>query len=503
MAVVSLSIPPGVVRGATPGSTPGRWYDASLVRWQGGGLTPVGGWDRVTSSPLASSPRKILPWVDNDGTRRAAIACNSHLYIETSGEYFNATPTTFTTGDVSLATGGYGSNVFGAQDYGDEREDTIDVNALPFTYSLAHWGEEMLAVFSSDGKLLKWNPQAPTTKAAAISGAPTVLRAAVVTPERHVLAIGGSDTPRRIQWCSREDYTDWNFSSTTNTAGFLDVETGGPLTHLVVVREGVLVFSESDVFLVRYVGLPFVYGAEKIASMSSPVSPQAVAVFDGRAAWMGREGFWLYDGGAVRPIPCTVGDFVYQTLNRPFARFNAAASSNGLFPEAWFFYPSAASEDGENDRYLIWNYAENWWSLGAVARSCMCDAGVYRYPLAATADGTVYQHESGYLDAGLPRTGTVWAESSSISIGDGERVYSVKQGQPDSLRGAAATRMTFFTQFTREGSETAFGPYTARADGYMDMRFQARDARLRVEATRDEDWTIGALRLTVEPRGRR
>lgn len=502
MAEVSLSIPPGVVRGATPAVVPGRWYDANLVRWQGGGLTPIGGWERITSTPLASIPRRLLPWVDNSGIRRTAIACDSHLYIETSAEYANRTPTGFTPAVVSLTTGGYGSNTYGAQDYGDARENTLDVNALPLSYSLATWGQDLLALFSSDGRLLRWTPTAPTSASAVVSGAPTALRAMTVTEERHVLAIGGENTPRRIMWSSREDYTDWNFASTTNTAGFLDVDTGGALTHVVNVREGVLVFSEADVFLVRYVGLPFVYGVEKIASMSAPISTLSVATFDGRAAWMGREGFWLYSGGTVTPLPCTMGDYVYETVNRAWARFHAIASANGLFPEVWFFYPSATS-DSENDRYLIWNYTENWWSMGALSRSAMCDAGVYRFPLAADKGGVVYQHESGYLSAGLSRVGDVWAESGAISLGAGDQVMSITRAQPDSMRGAQSTRLRFYARQTREGAETTFGPYLPRTDGYTDTRVAGRDVRVRIETTQDADWTIGSVRLNVNARGRR
>jgi hypothetical protein len=503
MATLNLSIPPGVVRGATPATTPGRWYDANLVRWHGGGLMPIGGWDRVTSSPLSTTPRFILPWADNSGIRRAAYACDLKLLIETSGEFFDATPAGFTGASVSLTTGGYGSNTYSYDDYGDARPNTIDVNANAYDFSLATWGQDILALFSSDGRLLRYTPSAPTTAASVVATAPAALRSMVVTDERHVMCVGGTNTPRRIQWSSREDYTDWNFASTVNTAGFIDVETDAALSSAVNVREGVLVFGESDVFLVRYVGLPFVYGVEKIATLAAPISPLAIALFDGRAAWMGREQFWIYDGGAVKPLTCDVQDWLYDTIDRDYARFYAAGSGNGVYPECWWFYPDADSNDGENNRYVIWNFAENWWSIGEMGRSCMAEAGVYRYPIAAGTDRNVYEHETGFLDAGAPRHDDVWAETSTISLGDGDRLMSVTRAQPDSTRGAARTSFTFKTQQAREGAETTFGPYTCRSDGYMDVRFSARDVRLRVTSLVDDNWTVGAMRLQAQPRGRR
>lgn len=503
MPTIEVRIPPGVVRGATASSTPGRWYDANLIRWQSGGLKPLGGWDRITSSALATVPRRILPWVDNSAVRRAAYACDTKFFIETSGQFFDATPAGFTGSSVSLTTGGYGSNVYSYDDFGDARPNTFDINAGAFAFSLSTWGQDMLAVFSSDGRLLRWTPSSPTTAASVISGAPTGLRAMVVTPERHVMCIGGTNTPRRIQWSSRESYSDWNFSSTTNTAGFIDVESDAPLSHATVVRDGVLVFGDSDVFLVRYVGLPFVYGVERIATQAAPISPLAVTVFDGRAAWMGREGFWLYEGGVVRQQPCEVQDWLYDTINRPYARFRVAGSGNGVFPEVWWFYPDTSSVNGENNRYLVWNYTENWWSIGSMARSCMAEAGVYSFPVAADPDGQVYQHEIGFLDAGAPRVGSVWAETGTISLGAGETLMSVTRAQPDSGEGPTATQLIFKTRQTRDSNETTFGPYDCRSDGYMDVRFSARDVRMRVQATQDANWAIGAMRLQVQPRGKR
>lgn len=502
MPTIELKLPAGVVRGSTPATTAGRWYDANLVRWHGGGLMPVGGWTKRNLSALSSAPRCLLPWADNNGIRRTAIACQSHFLIETSGEIFNATPTGFTGATVSLTTGGYGSSTYGSQDYGDERENVTDVNAVPFAYSLATWGQDVLAVFASDGRLLRWTPAAATTAAAVVSGAPTGLRAMTVTDERHVLVAGGSTNPRRIAWSGREDFSDWNYTSTTSLAGFIEVESDAPLLHCTKVREGVLVFSESDVYLVRYVGLPFVYGVERIATSGAPVSPLSVATFDGRAAWMGREGFYFYDGGVVKPLPSDVQDWLFDSMDRGFARFYAHGSNNGLYPEVWWFYPDTNSVDGNPNRYVVWNYAESWWGIGALGRTAMAEAGVYRNPLASDT-GNVYQHEDGYLADGASRIGTIYAETAPMSLGSGEFVMSVTGAQPDSFRGADATSFTFYGRFTREGTERTFGPYVARSDGYMDVRMTARDVRLRVRALKDTDWTVGSMRLDAEQAGRR
>ena len=121
----------------------------------------------------------------------------------------------------------------------------------------------------------------------------------------------------------------------------------------------------------------------------------------------------------------------------------------------------------------------------------------------ASYEGHIYQHETGFLADGVTRVGDVYAESGTMALGAGEQAMSITRAQPDSFTGATKTRFKFYTRMTREGAETTHGPFTTRSDGYMDVRFQARDIRLRVEATSDQDWTIGNMRLDGTGRGRR
>lgn len=501
---INFQIPPGVKRVATPAVSQGRWWDANLIRWHGGAATPVKGWQKQTTTALASTPRAMISWQLNNGTTKiTAIACDQHLYAEDGDAYNDITPTGFVGVSGGSATGGYGSGTYSYDTYGTPRAGVTDPNKLPSNWSLATWGEELLFVGSTDGKLYKWAHSSPVVIAAAITGAPISNRAMVVTNERHVMLIGTEGNARRIAWSSREDYTDWNYASTTNTAGFLDVDTDTPLLGAVVVRDGVLVYSASDVFLVRFVGSPFVYGAEKIGTDTAPISPRAMTAFEGRAAWMGKAGMWTYDGGGIRPIPCEVQDWLYETIEPSYAKSAVVSGTLGVLPEVWWFFPSSASDTGENDRYLFWSYVDNYWSIGTMARTCLTPAGTHILPLMGHTDGHIRQHETGYLNDGATRVGQVYAETGAMSLGPGEQLMVALRAQPDSYTGANATRFTIFSRFTREGAETTHGPYTTRSNGYMDLRLTGRDVRVRVEANADQNWTVGDMRMTVAPAGKR
>lgn len=492
---------PGVVRGATPTSAPNRWWNANGVRWRGGVARPIGGWDRVTSAPLDTLPRAILTWVSNSDVRYTALGCDSKLLIMSGGSVLDATPDGFTSTDEAAGSGGgYGAGPYGAEEYGTARSVYSFALARPYRFFLSSWGEDLLALASFDGKLYRWTPTAPAGPAGIIAEAPTGNSGLIVTPERHVVLLGAGGEPRRIAWCSREDYTDWDFMSVTNTAGFLDMETPGFPISAVRVREGTLIFTELDVWLLRYVGTPYIYGLERVGETTTLLSPNAVATFGGRAVWAGRSGFYLYDGGFVKALPSDVGDFMFADMDPTMGLFRAHASANGSFPEVWFFYPSVGQS--ECDRMVVWSHAEGWWSIGNLARTAMEQMGVNRVPIAAAPNGHVYYHETGWTDAGAPRFPGIFLEGGTVRVQGGQRQIMIRQVWPDT-QGPTPLDFSFYAKDVPNGPERAYGPYLQRANGYLDVRLTGRDMRMRVRPTADGDWSLGQPVGDIRPRGGR
>jgi len=200
-------------------------------------------------------------------------------------------------------------------------------------------------------------------------------------------------------------------------------------------------------------------------------------------------------------LPCDVGSYVFEEMDQESGKSITHGSDNGLFPEAWFWYPSAGSL--VPDRYVVFNYAEGWWSIGEMERSAASPAGVYRFPLTTSSDGKLYFQEDGWDAAGDPITTGRYAETASINIQNGNSIANVLQGMTDSGNGYDGTQMFVYSSFTPQGTETAFGPYTPRADGYTDMRATGRDFRVKIQSTKDQEWSIGQTRLEVRIGGSR
>jgi hypothetical protein len=491
--LLPIDIPPGVVRGATPLDAKGRWWDTNLVRWSNGVLEPIGGWEKRIATPFTSRIRKLKTWRDNAQRRFTLAASAGKINVDfTGGSFADVTPAGFDAHEPSLDLFGYGTNDFGEETFGDARS-TASQNLLlmPPYWTFAGWGEDMLGVLSGDGRLYSYDVTNPATPFAVVAGAPVNNGAVHVTPERHVMLLQLGGNARRIGWCSRENYSDWNFSSTTNTAGYLDLDTETPLLTAAQSRAGTLVFSSSDVSIMTYRGLPYIYGKDWVGQ-TRLVNPDTVVSDNGNVFWWAADGFKVFDGGSIRSIPCPVWDFIvgHSTINS--RRLFAHGSALGSRPEIWWFYPS----DGgfTCDRYIIFNYEEGWWAIGSLPRSAMVGAGSENYPLMVGENGMLYQHESGWSGA-APGDRQVWAETSALTLGGGARTMDIKQALIANGASYDALNLSFYTNLAPEGAGRVFGPYQPRADGYTDARVSGRDIRVRFEGTKNIDWSVGELRL--------
>jgi len=216
---------------------------------------------------------------------------------------------------------------------------------------------------------------------------------------------------------------------------------------------------------------------------------------------MGDKGFWTFDG-VIRPLESEVNDYIFRDINL-FQSAKITAAHIQELGEIWWFYPSRNSV--ENDRYVIWNYRENHWSIGQLARTAWADAGVFSNPIGAGTNGRLFQHEQGFTDNGATRVGQVFAKSAVLEVANGDEVMSVVQLIPDGCPAVpTCTQVRFETQFTPLGASEQKGPFTfSRPDGYSDARFTARQVEMTVEATQDSDFRFGTLRLEARAGGRR
>jgi hypothetical protein len=498
MPLAALDIPPGFYRKGTDYQSRGRWFDGSLVRWRGDLIEPIGGWSVGASSMLDGTARGMLVWRDNVAIRYIAIGTNTKLYVNEGGAYADVSPVDLAAGNEDTIPGeGFGAGQYGMGDYGVAGVGST-FSGPAATWSLDTWGENLIAVLSSDGRILEYEPG--DTVAAVVVNAPVNNVAALVSNERHLFALGADDNKRLVMWCSQEANTDWTPTG-TNTAGDLELETQGNIVTGRKTTSGrILVWTTIDVHAFDYLGTPFIYGRNRIGENCGVLGPNAVVAVSDRAFWMGEGKFWKYDGGVVNEMQCDISDKVWNDINL-FQRAKIFAGHNSQFNEVWWFYPSAESD--ENDSYAIFNYQSGIWYFGALARTCWTDKGINASPLAVSPDGTVYEHETGILAAGATRVGDVFFEAGPVEVGDGERVAYINLVVPDIRGNPSALELSFSTHFTPQDAGQDYGPFTLNpTNGYAECRATGRQLAPRWDLVADLEWSFGRQRIDMRLGGR-
>lgn len=493
MSLIDLNIPAGVYRNGTDLQSMGRWRDANLVRWHDGVMRPIGGWRTRSDTAGASKLRGMLTWTDNSDDRWIGAGSYNKLYIwNTGGTQFDITPAGLTAGrEDALAFTGYGGGLYGYHGYGVARPDTARI--LPATsWHLQPWGEYLLACNADDGKIYQWTLNTGSA-AALLSNAPTSNTGILVTQERFLFALGAGGNPRKVQWSDRENNNTWT-AAATNEAGDLELNTSGHIMAGVNVQGQSLILTSRDAHVANYVGPPYVYGIERAGTSCGLAAAQACVVVDAGAFWMGVGSFYGYSGGRVQELQSDVSDYVFNDLNKAQVS-KAFGVSNSAFGEIWWFYPSAGST--ENDRYVVYNYVENTWYIGELARTAGADRGAFRQPMMADADDRkIYEHEIGF-DYG---TLTPFAESGPFRIATGDQVMSVTELLPDE-KTQGDVNAVFKARFYPNGTERSYGPYSL--SNPTSVRFTGRQLRMRVEGQRLADWRVGINRIDVVSGGRR
>jgi hypothetical protein len=453
----------------------------------------MGGWRKRATGQMSGLCRGFITWRDNSANRFIAAGTHTKLYaMNEAGTLKEITPTGFTAGIANaVSTTGYGYSTYGSLAYGTARPDTGTITPAT-TWSMDTWGEYLVACSNADGKLYEWQLGFTTpTLAAAITNAPVNNKALLVTQERILFALGAGGNPRKVQWCDQENNTLWTPAG-DNLAGDYELATAGTLIAGKRVKGVNLLFTDVDVHTAQYVGAPFVYGFEKAGSGCGLISAQAVAAIDTAAIWMSKAGFWIYDG-YVKPLPSDVSDYVFDNLN-----FNQAskvyAVHNSKYGEIWWYYPSSGST--ENDSYVTFNYRENHWNIGLLARTAGADSGVFANPLMVSTDGFVYEHEVGFAYD----SASLYAESGPVQLGNGDNIMSVRQVIPDEQTLGEAV-VSFKTRNYPTGTQSTFGPYTAANP--TSVRFSGRQVNVKVTGDTLADWRIGVMRLEAIPAGKR
>jgi hypothetical protein len=354
---------------------------------------------------------------------------------------------------------------------------------------------------------------------------PTIAKQVMVSDsDRHVIAFGcdglgasltstqgnGIQDPLLIRFSSQENPVDW-FPTTTNTAGDIRLGGGSEFVQAVETKEQILVFTNKSLHSMRFIGPPFTFGIKELSKNITIMSPSSAVAVDDSVFWMGVDTFYMYTG-QTQQIPCAVKDKVFLDFNFD-ERDKVHAGVNSEFSEITWFYPSASSV--EINKYITYNYLENIWYFGSLARQAWLDRGIKNLPV-ATGGQYLYNHEVGFDDDGSAMTAFV--ESAPMALGDAGRMAFLNRIIPDinfsgstsinpSVDFTVKARTHSGSGFTQTDTDTTQRSATSPVEAYtekLDLRVRGRTFALRVESTTvGTKFKLGTPQVHVVPDGRR
>ena len=544
------------------------YYSVGPEQELGGFGFGTGQWSGTASGPATTT---LATTIASDAAVTTVVLTSSTAFpasgeINIGSEDITYTDNNTATGTLSggaraangttLAGHSAGATITNISDYmawGESSSD--DVTLEPGLWVLDNYGTTLIALIYN-GKCFEWDSTASNatgTRATVISGAPTASRHVLVSPvDRHLIFLGTETTigdpttqdDMYIRFSDQESLSEYT-PTATNTAGTQRLANGSKIMGAIRGRDAIYIWTDSAIFLMRFVGQPFTFSFEQVGTNCGLLGKNACMEVDGTAFWMSENGFFQY-AGQLQSMPCLVEDYVYDDLNST-SRNLINCGLNNLFGEVNWFYCS----NGSNvvDRVVTYNYLESVmlkkpiWYTGSLPRTAWEDSSIFdkphacyynnsddaSYDVVGNTNGTTiyYEQETGtdQVNAG----GAVTAVTANVISGDfditqkraaqgqmlgtpdlrgdGEYLMKIRRFIPDFINQTGDTRITLMLRDypNSTAASSSLGPFTiTTSTDKVDTRARARAIALKIENTAaSQDWKLGTFRLDIQPDGRR
>jgi hypothetical protein len=208
--------------------------------------------------------------------------------------------------------------------------------------------------------------------------------------QRFVIAFGANPyqsgtpnttfNPMLVRWSDQNNEYEW-VPQVTNQAGEFALTNGSYIMGARATRQEILVWTDSAIYSMQYLGAPYVWGFQVLMDNISIISPNAMVTVNNVTYWMGTEKFYQYSG-RVETLPCSLRQYIFDDINQNQA-YEVFAGANEGYNEVWWYYVSNTSQGTAVDKYVIYNYLDRVWYYGTLSRTAWLQTGIQQYPVAA------------------------------------------------------------------------------------------------------------------------
>jgi len=433
--------------------------------------------------------------------------------------------------DTSQFGIGWGAASWGFSTWGTARPTGV-ITQRPRIWVLDNWGEDLIAtIYGGKTYYLQTSTFviSRNTRATLLANAPTQSNYMIVSSrDRHVIFLGTQTTPgttttydpMSVLFGSQESITDFT-PTATNTAGFQRLSSGNRLVTAVRTRGDLILLTNLSAHSMQFVGPPYTFSFKQVGTNCGAISPHSAVEAENVVYWMSNGGFFLFDG-VVKQIPCTVQDYVYSDIDDE-EQFTTFGGVNLQFAEVSWFY--ASQNSSYINRVVTYNYREQVWTIGTLARTVWAPRDIFAYPLAADYNvnstalaqptvigltpgrATLFNQEYGNQADGvyLP----AYIQTAEFGLGDTNDSMFIKRYIPDFKNQVGGVQMEFLVrQYPGSTVQVASSTVVYSTTTKVDMRARGRQVAIKMTTvdtgtSAATTFRFGTLRIDAQPDGLR
>ena len=425
--------------------------------------------------------------------------------------------------EFSLPAFGWGTDDYGLGGWG-EPSTVSNVTLEARQWSLDNFGEDLIATVLNGGTF-RWDTSVGVaTRASAVANAPTSSRLSLVsTPDRHLVIMGTENTigdtssqdDLLIRFSDQENINTYQ-PTAENTAGSLRIADGSRILAAERSRGQILIWTDTSLHSMQFIGPPFTFGLRQLGQNCGIIGSHAGVDLNGVSYWMSQDSFYLFDG-TVKKLPCTVEQFVFNNINQT-ASENAFVGHNGEYNEVLWFYPRTGSD--QINAVVAYNYLEQTWWTGTLARTTWIDREVYDNPVGTEYDATATANNevilgltNGATQAYLHEVGNdadgeaieAFLKSGVVQIGQGDDFSFVSRLIPDIQNQSGTVNLDFeFLRYPNDVNAVTKSTSFTSTTEKVDLRGRGRQFTANIVSnTTGTAWRLGTMRFDIQPDGRR
>ena len=356
-------------------------------------------------------------------------------------------------------------------------------------------------------------------------------------PSGTVTSFTSQADPLLVRWSDQQAVQTW-LPSLTNQAGSYRLSQGSQIVSAAPAQQGILIWTDTTVYIMQYLGAPYVWGFQPMASNASIIGPNASINVNNTVYWMGGNKFYFYNG-TVQTLPCAIRQYIFDNINLTQG-YQVYAGSNEAFNEVWWFYPSVTGRNANGslgtgtpsnpntlcDSYVIYNYLDQTWAYGAMQRTSWLYSPLRSTPVATNYNGQLIYQENGVNDGTTNPTSAInsYVQSSDFDVTNGDHFGFVYRLVPDiNFTGSYNPNPTAtVTILPRQNPGANYGtsnnPSVVSQQDYSNereyiiqtftqqvyVRARGRQMAFKIASTgTGVQWQSGTHRLDIRPDGRR